>query len=85
MLLKIYSIRDSKTEIFNQPFFKRTPGEAERDFNRLVNDKETHPGQFPTDFELYELGEYDDVSGKMTSFETPKHIVKGVQLVNKTH
>lgn len=39
METKVYSIRDSKAEIFNSPFYKKTHGEAERDFTSLVNDE----------------------------------------------
>jgi len=79
MTHKIYSIRDQKAEYFTQPFFKKTHGEAERDFHQLVNDEKSQLNKFPEDFDLYHLGTYDDETGKMTPLDTPQHITKAVQ------
>lgn len=80
MMLKVYSIRDAKAEVFNMPFYKKTHGEAERDFTSLANDDKSSVFNFPEDYDLYYLGEYDDQSGKLVSLDTPQHIVKAVQL-----
>lgn len=79
MTQKIYSIRDQKAEYFTQPFFKKTHGEAERDFTMLVNDEKSQINKFPEDFDLYYIGDYDDQTGKMSPLDTPQHIVKAVQ------
>lgn len=84
MTQKIYSIRDSKAEYFTQPFFKKTHGEAERDFTQLVNDEKSNLHAFPEDFDLYYLGDYDTSSGKMIPIDTPQHIIKAVQIRSKT-
>ena len=84
MKQKIYSIRDAKAEYFTQPFFKKTHGEAERDFTQLVNDDKSSIAQFPEDFDLYYLGDYDTENGKMTPIDTPQHIIKAVQIRSKT-
>ncbi|QXP08410.1 MAG: nonstructural protein [Arizlama microvirus] len=83
MQLKIYSIRDAKTEVFNPPFFNQTHGEAERNFKDLVNDTKTKPGLHPEDYDLYYIGDYDDNTGKVDPLSTPQHIVKAVQLIQK--
>lgn len=80
MVLKIYSVRDSKAQLFGAPWYKNTHGEAERDFSRLVNDKNSTVSQFPEDFDLYYLGEYDDNTGKFMSLDTPQHVVKAIQV-----
>lgn len=82
MQLKIYSLRDSKSEIFNAPFYKQTHGEAERDFRSLVNDDKSMVHKYPEDFDLYYLGDYDDNTGKVKPLDTPQHMVKAVQLLN---
>lgn len=79
MILKVYSIRDQKGEIFNTPFFKKTHGEAERDFRSLVGDEKSFVNKYPEDFDLYYLGQYDDNTGKFDPIDTPQHIVKAVQ------
>lgn len=83
MKLKAFSIRDAKAEVFNTPYFKSTHGEAERDFRTAVNDPKTKLNQYPEDFDLYYLGEYDDQSGNFVSLKTPQHVVKAVLCVNK--
>lgn len=80
MDLKIYSIRDSKSEVFNTPFYQKSHGEAERNFRTLVNDGKSTINQYPEDFDLYYLGDYDDNTGKIQVLETPQHIIKAVQL-----
>ena len=41
MELKVFSIRDSKGEIYLQPFFNKSHGEAERNFRELVKDEKS--------------------------------------------
>lgn len=80
MLLKMYSIRDSKAEVFNPPFFKHTHGEAERDFRNLVNDEKSFVNKYPEDFDLFYLGQFDDQTGKIEPLPTPEHQLKAVML-----
>lgn len=80
MILRMYSIRDTKAEVFGAPFYKNTHGEAERDFQRLIRDEKSTVNQYPEDFDLYYLGDYDDQSGKVRPADSPQHIVKAVQL-----
>lgn len=80
MQLKVYSIRDSKAELFNQPFHKNTHGEAEREFDRLVKDTNSFVHKYPDDFDLYYIGEFDDQKGVYKSLDTPQHIVKAAML-----
>lgn len=83
MELKVYSIRDAKAEIFNPPFYKKTHGEAERDFSALVRDEKSMVCKYPEDYDLYYLGTYDDNTGKLDSLDTPQHITKAVQHAQK--
>lgn len=85
MLLKIFSVRDQKTEIYNQPFYQKTHGEAERSFRQLVNDPKSTINAHPQDFDLYYLGDYDDNSGKMAPCDTPQHVIKAVDCITKEH
>lgn len=80
MILQIFSIRDSKGDLYGQPFFQKTPGEAERSFKTLINDEKSMPSKYPEDFDLYQLGKFDDATGKITPLDTPQHLVKAVSL-----
>nr|QJB18987.1 MAG: nonstructural protein [Microvirus sp.] len=77
---KVYSIRDAKGEIFHTPFYSKTHGEAERNFNQLVNDNKSTVSQFPDDYDLYYLGTYNDQTGLVSSLDTPQHLIKAVQV-----
>lgn len=79
MLLKAYSLRDAKAEIFSPPFYKKTHGEAERDFTTLARDEKSTVYQYPDDYDLYYIGIYDDNTGSFKSLDTPQHIIKAIQ------
>lgn len=83
MRLLAYSVRDSKGEVFSPPFYQKTHGEAERSFNKLVHDDKSMVCQYPDDFDLYHVGEFDDQTGVFKSLESPQHITKAVMMISK--
>ena len=80
MILKMFSVRDSKGEVYNMPFYKHTHGEAERDFRTLVNDDKSMVGKYPDDFDLYYIGEFDTIKGTVKSLDTPQHMLKAISV-----
>lgn len=80
---KMYSIRDSKGDAYHPPFYKRTHGEAERDFLDLANDTQTTVGKHPEDYDLFYLGEFSDDSGKIESLPAPQHIAKAIEKLTR--
>lgn len=82
MQYQMFSIRDSKTNIFYPPNFKATEGEAKRDFHALVNDPQSLPGKYPGDYALWNIGSYDATSGVVTPI-TPEIVIEGDQLKAK--
>lgn len=83
MQLKMYSIRDAKAEAFNPPFYKKTHGEAERDFTELTKSPDSMVHKYPEDYDLYYCGTYDDQTGLVESLTTPQHITKAVNVQNR--
>lgn len=83
MILKAFTIRDSKGEVFNTPFFQKTHGEAERSFKQLINDGQSMPNKYPEDFDLYYVGEYDDSEGIFKALDTPQHVAKAINYVEQ--
>jgi len=79
-VLKIFSVKDSKADVFSQPFFQKSHGEAERSFKMLVADPKSTVSQYPEDFDLYYIGDWDDIKGTLTKLDTPTHIVKATNL-----
>ena len=63
-MINVYSIRDSKSGLFAQPFFMTTHAYAIRAFGDLANDPTTLIGKHPEDFSLYCLCQFDDVNGE---------------------
>lgn len=83
MILKSFTIRDSKTQFFGQPWFMRSHGEAERTFAKLAKDPKSDISNFPEDYDLYHLGEFDDQTGKFELLDTPQHLMKAVNAIPK--
>lgn len=62
----MFGIRDAKADCFiGNPIFVRARGQAVRAFADQVNESSTDWGKYPADFSLFELGEFDEVTGKV--------------------
>ncbi len=71
MKLNIFTIYDNKAKAFLPPFYARTKGEAIRSFQSTVNDPTSNMNKYPGDFALFQLGEFDDETAKITQNATP--------------
>lgn len=78
MITKIFAVFDSKAACFYTPQFYSTSGLAERAFTNAVNAKEGEFGAHPEDFTLFEIGEYDDASAKITNHAAPISVVTAI-------
>lgn len=61
--MKCFSIKDTKAEGFNTPFFQNTFGLAERSFKEACQDPQTSLSKNKEDFSLWYLGEFDQKTG----------------------
>lgn len=66
--------------MYNTPFYEKSQAEAERTFTLMKRNDKSMIHQFPEDYDLFLIGEFDTVSGKITALDTPQHIVKAVNL-----
>ena len=57
MILKVFSVYDSKSAMFNTPYFSTTTPAAIRSFSDLANDPNTMVCKHPGDYVLYEIGD----------------------------
>lgn len=74
MLLKIFTVYDSKTEAYLPPFFLRSTGEACRSFEEACNDP-NHPFyKHSPDYTLFELGVFDDNACTIDSYTALKSL-----------
>jgi len=71
MLVKIFSIYDSKAQAYLQPFFSPTKGTAIRAFADHVNNPDTDMCKHAEDFTLFEIGEFNDSNAEITLLSTP--------------
>ncbi len=76
MKLNIYSILDSKSGVYSQPFFKLNTSMAVRAFGDLANDELSSVAAHPEDYTLYHIGEYDDGVASLKGI-TPQPIGNG--------
>lgn len=81
MKLKLCSVYDSKTMVFNTPFFQLTTPAALRSFGDLANDPQSTVFRHPGDYVLYELGEFDDATGEVSMYAQHKHLGIGSQFL----
>lgn len=77
--LLAYSVYDSKVQAFNRPFFQRSRGEALRGWEEHCNQADSAASKFPHDFALFEIGEFDDTNGKLTTYSTPENLGLAIQ------
>lgn len=81
MIRIVCAARDSATVTFSQPFFVAARGAAVRSFTDAVNNSRdpSDLSNHPEDFELWQLGTFDDVSGVFEN--KPEVLVRGKDVV----
>ena len=67
MMLQIYSIYDSKSKAFSQPFSSANDQVAIRQFTTLASEQGNNVNKFPEDFSLHHIGEFDDSTGMLVA------------------
>lgn len=72
---KLFTIRDSKANCFdNRILVQRTTAEGLRTFQTLAQDDSNSVGKFPEDFSFFELGEYDERTGRFNIYASPNNL-----------
>lgn len=79
----LFTIRDTKGDIYNKPFPQLTKSEALRTFADLANDPQSTLSKHPEDYDLYYLGTFDTTSGKIEPLKSPEHIVKAINSIKQ--
>jgi len=85
MKMLVCTIRDRAAEAYGRPFFLPATGVAIRSFqdevNRNAPDNQIYA--HPDDFDLFELGMFDDFDGSFVLHEAPKLLALGKQLKSR--
>lgn len=71
MKQQAFSVLDCKTGYFNVPYFSPTILSGRRSFQEVCRDANSLVAKYPDDFQLWHVGEFDDVDGHLTSFDPP--------------
>lgn len=77
----VVAVRDRAVDAFGQPFFVAALGEALRSFGDEVNRSDSVLNAHPEDYDLYELGSFDDVNGKLLPLDQPRMVAVGKDCV----
>lgn len=82
MIYFVLAVRDRAADAFGQPMFVASKGGAIRSFSDEINRKEPNNSlaAHPEDFDLYELGTFDDSNAKFEC-ASPRQIAVGKDLV----
>jgi len=78
MKLKIFAVYDEAAAAYLPPFFLPQVKMAQRAFGDCANDPKHQFGANPADYTLFELGEYDDWDGEITTLPTQKNLGKAL-------
>lgn len=68
-VLKVYVVYDSKVGAYDKPFFMRSNGECLRGWETVCNDGKSMMSLYPTDYTLFESGEYDESTGRVNQYD----------------
>jgi len=79
--LKLFSIRDLKASTYGQLICLPNRAVAIRTFTEWVKNPESFFAKYPHDFEMFEIGELDQVTGAITTLQTPDYIVRASDLL----
>lgn len=86
MKMFIMAVRDRAADVFGTPMFRLNVGGAVRAFSDEIN----RPGddnvmsKHPEDFDLYELGIYDDADASFKMLASPRQVCVGKDVVTKS-
>lgn len=77
MNLVICAVRDSAVNAFIRPFYVPAVGAAIRGFSDEVNRKDSEMHKHPEDYELFELGVFDEDTGRFSQLSEPRALARG--------
>lgn len=80
-LLRIFTVRDLKAATYGQPFALANRNVAMRTFQTWVANPDSFFAKFPHDFELFEIGAFDQATGLLIPFEMPDYVGRASELV----
>lgn len=83
MIYRAYSIYDNAVNTFAPPFFVPHVQIAMRYFEALASDPKSDVSKWPSQFHLFELGEFDDAHGSLAIHTAPVSMGLASQFVKQ--
>lgn len=78
---QLFCIFDNKASYFLPPWPCRNVGTARREFLTACQTPKMAFSEFPADYVLYAVGEFDDADAKFTPFQPPQRVCDGVEIL----
>jgi hypothetical protein len=80
----MYAIKDKVSKVTNVPFSQATDRDAIHGLRTVVNEKDENNqiSQFPEDFELWHIGEYDEREMQLKPLADPIKLATASDLLN---
>lgn len=79
---KVYAVRDVKADCYGALICCPTRGIAMRTFVEACRQPGSHMAQYREDFNLYELGIFDPVSGTLAGHPLPEYVMSAVEALD---
>lgn len=77
----LVSLKDTTVDRYQGVSTARATGEAIRNLQDAINDPRNETiYKHPDDFTLYQVGDFDDVTGVITPYDPPLQLINGKQL-----
>lgn len=81
--MKLFAIRDVKSDAFGPVMTLETRGIALRGFADAVSNPKSDYARYPEDFMMYEIGEYDPSSAQVSAYKVPVLVVTAQAVVEQ--
>jgi hypothetical protein len=81
MILRSFSLLDIKAGFYSPPFFMSHAAQATRAVAELASDNRNQVGRHPADFQLVELGTFDDATGVTENHVPPRPLGLAVAFI----
>jgi len=86
MIVKVFTLRDKKVEVFGLPFCAQNEKAAQRMVQQSMEMTNSQIGRYPEDFDVYEIAEFDDNNGQINhDVHHPHFVCSAVSLVRRIH
>lgn len=81
---KLFAFYDESAQFFNPPIMAMNVKMIHRMIAQLREDRQDPPFlRYPREYTLYEIGEFDQENGRLTSYEIPKRLQPVWEIVDQ--